>query len=276
MNAPEPMRTLLICHHDAPLHREGIARWLGSFSELTGMVVLHDDGRARWRRVRKEVRRSGWIGFADVLAFRLYYRLLVAARDRAWSERRLAELCERYRPIPAETPTLHCSSPNSTEAERFIRGRRPDLALALCKVLLWPQIFQIPRHGTYVLHPGICPEYRNAHGCFWALVRRDLQKVGMTLLRIDEGIDTGPVYGYYGYDYDERRESHVVIQTRVVLDNLDRLAATLTDVVRGVAPRLDTQGRASAVWGQPRLSSYLRWKREARRGTRAGDCAALS
>ena len=54
---------------------------------------------------------------------------------------------------------------------------------ARCKVILKEKIFGIPRVGTFVMHPGICPEYRNAHGCFWALVRRDLERVGMTLLR---------------------------------------------------------------------------------------------
>jgi len=44
------------------------------------------------------------------------------------------------------------------------------------------------RSAAFVLHPGICPEYRNAHGCFWALVNRDLARVGVTLLRADRGV----------------------------------------------------------------------------------------
>ena len=67
-----------------------------------------------------------------------------------------------------------------------------------------------------MLHPGICPEYRNAHGCFWALARRDLERVGMTLLRVDPGIDTGPVFLHGTYDFDEVEESHAVIQYRAV------------------------------------------------------------
>ena len=81
--------------------------------------------------------------------------------------------------------------------------------------------------GTFVLHPGICPEYRNAHGCFWALANRDLDRVGMTLLRVDAGIDTGPVYLHGTCDYDEVRDSHIVIQHRAVVDNLDAIGRTL-------------------------------------------------
>ena len=116
------------------------------------------------------------------------------------------------------------------------------------------------------MHPGICPEYRNAHGCFWALAKRDLNKVGMTLLKIDKGVDTGPAYGYYTSRYDELTESHIVIQHRVVLDNLDALRTKLLEIFGGVATPLDTSGRPSAVWGKPWLTSYLKWKSQARRG----------
>jgi len=121
----------------------------------------------------------------------------------------------------------------------------------------------LPRAGTLVMHPGICPEYRNSHGCFWALAHRDLNRVGMTLLRIDDGIDTGPVYGYYTYAYDERRESHIVIQTRVVTENLEPISAKLLEIADGTASPIDVAGRQSATWGQPKLTSYVAWKMRA-------------
>jgi len=35
------VRTLLICHHDEPINRLGVARWLASFSELSGIIEIH-------------------------------------------------------------------------------------------------------------------------------------------------------------------------------------------------------------------------------------------
>src|ERR671934_1169073 len=78
--AVRPMRTLLICHEGAPLHEEGLARWLASFSTLAGIVVLREPPRTLWRRVRREIRRVGVLRFLDVLAFRLYYRVAHARR----------------------------------------------------------------------------------------------------------------------------------------------------------------------------------------------------
>jgi methionyl-tRNA formyltransferase len=119
--------------------------------------------------------------------------------------------------------------------------------------------------GTFVMHPGVCPEYRNAHGCFWALAEGDRARVGMTLLKVDRGVDTGPVYGYYSYDFDELNESHVRVQHRVVLENLDALRSKLLEIYEGRAEPLDTRGRRSAVWGQPWLSRHLAIRRRARR-----------
>ena len=157
------------------------------------------------------------------------------------------------------------ADPNHDRARDFIAGLAPDLVIARCKFILKPEVFELARFGTYALHPGICPEYRNAHGCFWALSRRDLDRVGMTLLRIDRGIDTGPVLLHATCPFDEVRESHHVIQGRVVFENLERIGNTLLAVARGDSPPpIDTAGRASAVWGQPRLTSYVRWKLAAR------------
>jgi hypothetical protein len=257
------MKTLLICHEDAPLDRVVLARWLASFSTLTGVLIIAEKGSPKLRRARKEIGRVGFLRFLDVMAFRLYYRLFLARSDQRWESAQVGELTKRY--PPADVRELVTESPNSPEAERFIGAAAPDVVIARCKVLLKERIFSIPSRGTFVMHPGICPEYRNAHGCFWALSRGDFDRVGMTLLRVDQGVDSGSVYGYFSYPYDSYAESHIVIQNRVVLDNLDAIAATLRAIGAGSAPVVDTRGRESAVWGHPWLTRYLRWKLRARR-----------
>ena len=137
--------------------------------------------------------------------------------------------------------------------------------IALCKSILPERVFAIPRHGTFVFHPGICPEYRNSHGCFWALASDDLSRVGMTLVRIDKGVDTGPIFGHFGVSFDEVHDSHIRIQHRVVLDNLDALQARLLEIAGGTARPVDVTGRESRAWGQPWLTAWSRWKSKARR-----------
>ena len=121
--------------------------------------------------------------------------------------------------------------------------------------------------------------------CPWLLLgaskRRHQQEVGVSLLRIDAGVDTGPVYGHYSYPYDEVIESHVVIQHRAIVENLDALREKLLAICDGFASPINTSGRESATWGQPWLTSYVKWKNRAkrrakRRRVRESPRAALS
>ena len=197
------MKTLLIYHEGARLEEEVMLRWLASFLDLVGLIVLQESKDRKWKRLRREIKRVGFLRFADVVAFRVFYRLFLRRDDDRWEGQFSRELGNHFGPPTVDTPVLRTDTPNSDEAVEFIHRLEPDMMIARCKTLLAPQVFSIPPNGTYVMHPGIVPEYRNSHGCFWALSNRDLDKVGMTLLRIDAGVDTGPVYGYFSYEYDE-------------------------------------------------------------------------
>lgn len=264
MNFGADLKTILICHEGAELDQIVLAQWLGSFSDFVGAIVIQEPTSRLWRRMRREYKRSGFFRFIDVLAFRAYYFVFIAARDRRWLR---DELARHYRVTDASLPAavLRTPSPNSSEAISFLQTLKPDVVIARCKLLLKEEVFSVPKLGTFVMHPGICPEYRNAHGCFWALANRDLEKVGLTLLRIDKGVDTGPIFGHYTYPFDESRESHIVIQHRVVLENLDALRNRLLEISAGTAAPINTEGRSSASWGQPWLSKYIQWKYRARR-----------
>jgi hypothetical protein len=259
------MRTLLICHEEERLNSVALPRWLASFSTLAGVIVLRETRRQKRRRIQRELKRVGAWRFLDVMAFRFYYSLFLARRDGEWEENRIGELCQHYPEIPSRTPFLVSTSPNTPEVCDFLRNASPDLVIARCKFILKEEVFTIPKYGTFVMHPGICPEYRNAHGCFWALANDDGKRVGMTLLRIDVGVDTGPVFGYYRCAYDARKESHIVIQHRTVFDNLDEIKDRLLQIYAGQAVPIDVSGRQSAAWGQPWLTKYFHWKRAAKR-----------
>ena len=223
MHTQDKPSVVLICHEQDRLDTEGLASWLANTLRLAGLIIIRDPRNRLWRASRREIRRVGLLRFLDVIAFRVFARLRLASRDEAWKDAEVARLARRYPADLNAVPRIVVSTPNSEEARAFLAQLQPDLAIARCKVILKEKIFGIPRVGTFVMHPGVCPEYRNAHGCFWALVRRDIERVGMTLLRVDPGIDTGPIFMHGTYAFDEVEESHSVIQWRAVTENLDAI-----------------------------------------------------
>jgi folate-dependent phosphoribosylglycinamide formyltransferase PurN len=257
-------RIALICHRDDVFNHDFVGRWLASFAEIAGIVEIEERRGVMWRRLRAEVRRVGIARLFDVLAYRVYYRLALAADDSAWERAAISRAAESWKAPDPATPVLRTRDPNDETVRAFLERVAPDLAVARCKWLLKRAIYSTPRLGTFALHPGICPQYRNAHGCFWALASDDPGNAGMTLLAIDDGIDTGPVYGYYRYPFDALRESHVRIQHRVFLENAAAIRDRLLEICAGRAGPLRVANVPSRNWGQPWLSAYLHYRRRLR------------
>src|SRR5688572_28697051 len=153
----EAPTVVLICHEEERLDRDGLASWLASTMRLAGLLIIRDRRRARrWRAARRELRRAGPLGFLDMLAFRAYARLASSRHDARWEDDQIARLRSRYPADLDRVPRLVVSCPNSAEARAFLQSVKPDLTIARCKVILKREIYDIPRAGTFVLHPGIC------------------------------------------------------------------------------------------------------------------------
>lgn len=254
--------TVLLRHQGSKFDRDVIGRWLADETNMLAELVIKPNRSRKIDTLRHEYRRSGLTGLLDALAFRSYYNFRLAEKENQKIESLIHEARNQYPDYQVNKYTIE--DPNSRRTVSLLQQLKPDLMVARCRVLLDKHVFAQPTHGTFVVHPGICPEYRNQHGCFWALANGDDQKVGYSLLRIDDGIDTGEIYVQNGTTFDPQNDEHRYIQLKVVADNLDEIGDALNSVHRGTATSVDTTGRPSAAWGMPRLSAWLTWKRRVR------------
>lgn len=265
------MKCVLICHNDEPLNHIAMAAWLQSFTELSGIVLITETLSQKKARIKRELKRLGFLRFCDVILFRFYYRFFLAKKDAIKEQNLIEKILAKYPEGKYKPQILSTPTPNSKETEEFIKRLSPDIIIARCKVILKPNIFKLATMGTYVMHPGICPEYRNAHGCFWALMKRDLTRVGMTLLKVDSGVDTGPIYGHFTYPFDEVNQTHIEIQNRVVFENLDEIKKAIYEIHEGKRQPISYLGHGSKNWGQPWISEYLRWKKRVKHNINNGE-----
>src|SRR5262245_2222077 len=103
---------VLICHVEDRLDREGLASWLASTMTLAGLIIIREDRGRLVKAARREIRRVGWLRFVDVVAFRMYARLRLAAPDSAWKDAELARLRARYPVDLSSVPSVVVDSPN--------------------------------------------------------------------------------------------------------------------------------------------------------------------
>ncbi len=155
--------------------------------------------RVRWSTTA--ARGSRWSKFVnspiDSVVGRVRRRFFERLYERI--EQRAAEQLQREGTPPhieAPTTDIDARHINSESFARTLDTLDPDVLLVSACPLLKPEIFEIPRFGTINVHRGIAPYYRGERTIFWPLYFREFDKIGVTLHRIDRGIDTGPILGY--------------------------------------------------------------------------------
>ena len=98
--------------------------------------------------------------------------------------------------IAAEKLGLPVHQPPSlkTFSLRAALGETPDLGIVVAYGhLIPPAVFNAPRFGLINAHFSLVPRYRGAGPMQWALIRGETE-TGVSLFRIDQGLDTGPVF----------------------------------------------------------------------------------
>ena len=118
-----------------------------------------------------------------------------------------------------------------------LRARAIDVAVVMAYGRILPRgVLEAPRLGCVNLHASILPRYRGAAPITWSVVNGETV-TGVSLMQMDEGMDTGPVFTW--------RE--VPIGPDVTAGEVSELlAACAADVVRLDLPRV-VSGELHAV-----------------------------
>lgn len=126
---------------------------------------------------------------------------------------------EVYQPVAVRSGAL----------ARWVEERAPDFALVMAYGRILPApVLNAPRLGALNLHASLLPKYRGAAPINWAIIRGETE-TGISLMQMDEGMDTGPVY---------HRAAIAIRAGETAGELAERLAALGADVTRKDLPRV--------------------------------------
>lgn len=182
--------------------------------------------------------------------------LRVAARRRIEEIERLYDL--RDEPIPAER-ILRVASANSQACIRALVNLRPSLVVINGTRILSREVLESLPAPFVNVHAGITPSYRGVHGGYWALVEQDAERCGVTVHRVDTGIDTGPVIAQARIEPTDKDNfmSYSLLQLGAAIPLLR------TAIREGAASEFRKDSpEPSRLWSHPTLWGYLatRWR----------------
>ncbi len=111
-------------------------------------------------------------------------------------------------------------------------GLEPHLIVVAAYGQLLPKaILDLPRHGCLNVHTSLLPKYRGAAPIQWAILNGD-QETGVTLMRMDEGLDTGPMVAIAKTPILEDDNSQT-LHDRLAILGAELLVKKLPGYVRG-------------------------------------------
>lgn len=177
----------------------------------------------------------------------------------------VAAVCQPDRPAgrglkPQLPPTkiwaiehgLQVAQPDSLkngEVADWIRRQDIDLGVVLAYGrILPPELLRAPKLGCVNLHASLLPRHRGAAPIAWSILTRD-EETGVTLMQMDEGLDTGPVLAQHrlGVDLEETTGS--------LTDRMARLCAHVaeTEIPRFVRGEMTPVAQVNelATWAPP-------------------------
>lgn len=177
----------------------------------------------------------------------------------------------RLVPSPVASRALELGLPllRPGSLDALATGDIAALAPDCCPVVAFgalvpPSLLSLPRHGWVNLHFSLLPAWRGAAPVQHALLHGD-EVTGATTFRLEEGLDSGPVYGTVTETVDPRDTAGALL-ARLSESGAELLVQTLDGIESGAlrpvpqpaddvshAPKLTTDD-ARVRWADPALA----------------------
>lgn len=150
------------------------------------------------------------------------------------------------------------------ELAAWLREKNADVALVMAYGRILPaDVLSAPRRGAMNLHASLLPRYRGAAPINWVIVHGET-RTGISLMQMDEGLDTGPVYSRHELELTETEtagslaERIATLGAHVVRADLaaavdGRLTAEPQDDSAATHAPLIERHHLQVDWGRPAL-----------------------
>jgi methionyl-tRNA formyltransferase len=168
----------------------------------------------------------------------------------------------KRRALEAGLPVLQPASLKDEAVQAVLAAWEADLLVVAAYGLILPQaVLDIPRLGCVNIHASLLPRWRGAAPIQRALLAGD-RRTGISIMRMEAGLDTGPVYRFAPLDVDAA-DTADTLTGRLASLGAEALLAALPGILDGTTepvPQDDaaatyarklTKEEARIDWTQP-------------------------
>jgi methionyl-tRNA formyltransferase len=144
-----------------------------------------------------------------------------------------------------ELPTIQPQKLRVPEAMQQLRDWKPDLIVVTAfGQILRQEVLELPAYGCINVHASLLPRWRGAAPINAAILQGD-QQSGVTIMRMDAGVDTGPLISQRATDI-KSGETALSLAGRLAALGADLLVESLPGYLSGeLTPRPQDEALAT-------------------------------
>jgi folate-dependent phosphoribosylglycinamide formyltransferase PurN len=216
--------------------------------------VIIEESVAKHVLIKNRIKKLGLFPVLSQVGFILILRPWLNFRD----NRRIRVICRTFGlevAAPQTDSIKHVASVNSAEVQAMLQEMQPQVIIVNGTRIIKPATLKATSARFINAHQGITPQYRGAHGAYWALLNNDLAHCGVTVHLVDEGIDTGDILGQamIAPTPEDSFVTYPYLQTAVAIPMLRQAIA---DALAGTLKPRPISG-VSKIWYHPGFFQYL-------------------
>ncbi|MDG4548927.1 MAG: methionyl-tRNA formyltransferase [Candidatus Contendobacter sp.] len=169
----------------------------------------------------------------------------------------------KARAMAAGIPVFQPLTLRDPVVQAELAALKPDLlVVAAYGLILPPAVLAIPRLGCVNVHASLLPRWRGAAPVHWALLAGDAE-TGVSLMRMDAGLDTGPVLARAVYPIP-RGITGGELYRQLAMLGAETLLAILPDLLAGrLIPESQDEARVTYAPKLDKADLELDWSRPA-------------
>jgi folate-dependent phosphoribosylglycinamide formyltransferase PurN len=224
--------------------------------EFSIEAVIREGRVARSTFLKRRLKRLGW---RTLLGQIVFAKCIVPLLRRETAERR-ADILREYgmneAPIPAQC-VVDVASVNDTRTVTLLKELAPRVVVVNGTRILEEKLLNVATGVFLNTHVGITPFYRGVHGGYWALAAGDREHCGVTVHKIDRGIDTGAIVAQ-ALIQPTTADNFSTYPLLQVANAIPLLKQGVRDALNGTLETLPMPTGQSQLWFHPTAYQYLK------------------
>jgi len=231
------MKVVFCCRDNYP--SKYIANKLYDNGFLQSLIVesqtIASGNKIKWLLRNKNILTLPVI-FLDIIAFSVY-SYTVNSRLNMFIKKE-----KHIKDFPAKAKRFYVSNINSDKSIQILSKEEPDVAVVYGTSILKEKVIKIPKLSILNIHSGVVPYYRNVHSDFWAYLNKDFNRIGVTIIHLDKGIDSGDIALQRIIKMGKKKSLTTVKKDNLILAG-DLIVEALQKVEQKTLPRIQQKGK---------------------------------